>query len=101
MSNMGLKVFCKENGINFAETKVGDRYVLEKMLKENYLIGGEQSGHVIFLEHSTTGDGELTAVQLLNVLSSLNKKASELKIKKYPQKSSELLIKSSQTGLFS
>ena len=101
MSNMGLKVFCKENGINFAETKVGDRYVLERMLKENYMIGGEQSGHIIFLEHSTTGDGQLTAVQLLNVLSGVNKKVSELKIKKYPQQSAEILIKSSQKGLLS
>lgn len=103
MSNMGLKVFCKENNINFAETKVGDRYVLEKMLKGNYSIGGEQSGHIIFLEYSTTGDGQLTAVQLLNVLSALGKKASELKnkIKKYPQKSAEILIESSQKGLLS
>lgn len=101
MSNMGLKVFCKENGINFAETKVGDRYVLEKMLKENYSIGGEQSGHIIFSEHSTTGDGQLTAIQLLSVLSQTNKKVSELKIKKYPQKSGEIPIKSSQKGLLS
>ncbi|MBR0423197.1 MAG: phosphoglucosamine mutase [Clostridia bacterium] len=101
MSNMGLKVFCKENDIDFSETKVGDRYVLERMLKENYLIGGEQSGHIIFLEHSTTGDGQLTAVQLLSVLSGTNKKVSELKIKKYPQKSSEILIESSQKGLLS
>ena len=103
MSNMGLKVFCKENNISFAETKVGDRYVLEKMLKGNYSIGGEQSGHIIFLEYSTTGDGQLTAVQLLNVLSALGKKASELKnkIKKYPQKSAEILIESSQKGLLS
>ena len=101
MSNMGLKVFCKENGINFAETKVGDRYVLEEMLKENYSIGGEQSGHIIFLEHSTTGDGQLTATQLLSVLSQTNKKVSELKIKKYPQKSGEIPIKSSQKGLLS
>ena len=103
MSNMGLKVFCKENNINFAETKVGDRYVLERMLKESYSIGGEQSGHIIFLEHSTTGDGQLTAVQLLNVLAETNKKASELKkqIKKYPQMSSEIIIQSSQKGLLS
>lgn len=101
MSNMGLKLFCKENNINFAETKVGDRYVLEKMLKENYSIGGEQSGHIIFSEHSTTGDGQLTAIQLLSVLSQTNKKVSELKIKKYPQKSGEIPIKSSQKGLLS
>ena len=66
MSNLGLKKFCKQNDINFSETKVGDRYVLERMKQEGYIIGGEQSGHVIFLDYSTTGDGELTAVQFLN-----------------------------------
>ncbi len=60
MSNLGLKKFCKQNDINFLETKVGDRYVLERMKQEGYIIGGEQSGHVIFLDYSTTGDGELT-----------------------------------------
>ena len=103
MSNMGLKKFCKDNGIEFSETKVGDRYVLERMLKEGHSIGGEQSGHVIFLDHSTTGDGELTAVKLLSVLSCSGKKASELKneMKKYPQKSSAVLIDISQKGKIS
>lgn len=101
MSNMGLKKFCQENNINYSETKVGDRYVLERMLKENYCIGGEQSGHVIFLEFSTTGDGELTALQILKILSKSSQKLSEItsKIKKYPQKSCTVTINSSQKGM--
>lgn len=101
MSNLGLKKFCNQEGIRFLETKVGDRYVLECMKKENYVIGGEQSGHVIFLDYSTTGDGELTAVQFLNVLSKSKKKASELNrlIKKYPQKSTTVNISREQKGL--
>lgn len=100
MSNIGLKKFCKQNDIHFLETKVGDRYVLEKMQQEGYNIGGEQSGHVVFLDYSTTGDGELTAVQFLNILSKLNKSASELNemVKKYPQKSTTINIESSQKG---
>ena len=103
MSNLGLKKFCRQNGINFSETKVGDRYVLERMKKENYVIGGEQSGHVIFLDYLATGDGELTAVQFLNVLSKSKQKASELNklIKKYPQKSGAVNIKANQKGLLS
>ena len=73
--------------MEFIETKVGDRYVLEEMLKNGYNLGGEQSGHVIFKEHSNTGDGELTSIQILNILSREKKKLSELKtvMKKYPQ----------------
>ena len=59
MSNMGFFKFCEENGIHCAKTAVGDRYVLERMLKAGYNIGGEQSGHIIFLDYATTGDGEL------------------------------------------
>lgn len=100
MSNMGLKIFCQENDIKFSETKVGDRYVLERMKSENYILGGEQSGHVIFLDHSRSGDGELTAIQLLNIIKRSGKKISELanEMKKYPQKSSELTIDISQKG---
>lgn len=65
MSNMGLELFTRKNNILFEKTAVGDRYVLEKMLENNYSIGGEKSGHIIFLEHNTTGDGMLTALQLL------------------------------------
>ena len=102
MSNLGLKKFCEKNNINFSETKVGDRYVLERMQNEGYNIGGEQSGHVIFLDYSTTGDGQLTAVQVLNILSKSNKKASELNesVKKYPQKSATVNITPSQKGVF-
>ena len=101
MSNLGLKEFCENNGINFVETKVGDRYVLENMLENDYNIGGEQSGHVIFLDYSTTGDGELTAVQILNILSSSNCSASKLNsmVKKYPQKSATVNIELSQKGI--
>lgn len=78
MSNMGLFVFCNENGINCEKTKVGDRYVLERMLEGGFHIGGEQSGHVIFLDYATTGDGQVTAVQLLNVIRTTGKSLKEL-----------------------
>lgn len=87
MTNMGFNRFCSYNELNFVATKVGDRYVLEEMLKENYNFGGEQSGHIIFLDYSTTGDGQLTAVQLLSILKNANKPFSEVAgiIKKFPQ----------------
>ena len=78
MSNLGFKVFAKENGIKVAETTVGDRYVLEEMLKNDFIIGGEQSGHIIFKEFATTGDGQLTGVQFASVLARTGKTASEL-----------------------
>ena len=78
MSNLGFDIMAKQQGLNLAKTKVGDRYVLEEMLDKGYVLGGEQSGHVIFLEHNTTGDGLLTALQLLSVLKSTQKKLSEL-----------------------
>lgn len=78
MSNIGFDIACKENGLANVKTKVGDRYVLEEMLKGGYDLGGEQSGHIIFLDHNTTGDGLLTAVQLLSVLKSSGMKMSEL-----------------------
>ena len=87
MSNMGFFKFCADNGINCAKTAVGDRYVLEKMLKDGYNIGGEQSGHVIFLDHATTGDGELSGVQLIETVVKSGKKLSELAkiMNVYPQ----------------
>ncbi len=87
MSNIGLKKRMGELDINIAETAVGDRYVLEKMMEEGYCIGGEQSGHVIFLEMNTTGDGLLTAVQILNVMKASGRRMSALaaKIPIYPQ----------------
>lgn len=101
MSNMGLKEFCKKNDIDLSETKVGDRYVLERMLEKHYSIGGEQSGHVIFGDLSSTGDGQLTALQILNILSKSGKSISELSSQfiKYPQKQSEVKIELSQKGL--
>ena len=78
MSNLGLTMMGKEKDIHILQTSVGDRYVLERMLADGYNIGGEQSGHVIFLDHNTPGDGTLTAIQLLSVLKRSGKKASEL-----------------------
>ena len=78
MSNMGFFKFCEENDINCAKTGVGDRYVLERMLKDGYNIGGEQSGHVIFLDYATTGDGELSGVKLIETVVKSKKKLSEL-----------------------
>ncbi|MEG0839353.1 MAG: phosphoglucosamine mutase [Hydrogenoanaerobacterium sp.] len=87
MSNLGFFRFGEENNITVHATKVGDRYVLEKMLAEGYIIGGEQSGHIIFLEHMTTGDGQLSALQLLSVMTQTGKPLCELKklMVKYPQ----------------
>lgn len=87
MSNLGLKKRMQENGIRIEQTAVGDRYVLENMLQHGYVIGGEQSGHVIFLERNTTGDGILTAIQTLNVLVRSKKRMSQLaeEIPIYPQ----------------
>ncbi len=78
MSNMGFFKFAEENGLHCEKTKVGDRYVLENMLEGGYSIGGEQSGHVIFLDYATTGDGELSAIQLLKAMKRSGKKMSEL-----------------------
>ncbi len=87
MSNLGLKKYAQKNNLNFVETKVGDRYVLEEMLKNNYNIGGEQSGHIIFLDYNPTGDGILTSLMLIRVMLEKQKKASELCkiINIYPQ----------------
>ncbi len=78
MSNMGLDICFKENDIDIIKTKVGDRYVLQEMMEKGYCLGGEQSGHIIFLDYNTTGDGLLTALQLISVLRSSDKKLSEL-----------------------
>ena len=87
MSNLGLRLFAKDHGMEFFATSVGDRYVLEKMEECGYALGGEQSGHMIFREFATTGDGELSALQVLQVLHKSGLKASELfsQCKKYPQ----------------
>lgn len=87
MSNIGLHAFMREHQLNLECTNVGDRNVLERMLEKGYVLGGEQSGHMIFLEHATTGDGELTALQILDLLHRSGRKASELfgQCKRYPQ----------------
>jgi phosphoglucosamine mutase len=78
MSNLGLFIMGEKNGINIPQTKVGDRYVLENMLENGYNIGGEQSGHIIFLDDNTTGDGLLSALRLLQVMAETGKALSEL-----------------------
>ena len=78
MTNLGFVKCCEANGIHFEATKVGDRYVLEEMLLENYSFGGEQSGHLIFRDFASTGDGQLTALQFLQVLRRSGQTASEL-----------------------
>lgn len=87
MTNMGFIKLCEENGINFIATKVGDRYVLEEMLLEEYNFGGEQSGHLIFKDFATTGDGQLTGAHLLSILKRRQAKLSSLAtlMQKYPQ----------------
>lgn len=87
LSNLGLNQYAKENGLTLIQTKVGDRYVLEKMLEEGYNLGGEQSGHVILLDYNPTGDGILTSLMLIKAIGESKKKASELRnlIKLYPQ----------------
>lgn len=87
MSNLGLNKFARDNGLELLQTKVGDRYVLEEMLRDGYNLGGEQSGHVILLDYNPTGDGILTSLMLITAILEENKKASELAdmIKLYPQ----------------
>ena len=87
MSNLGLNKYVKENELQLIQTKVGDRYVLEEMLKQGYNLGGEQSGHIILLDYNPTGDGILTSLMLIQTMLEENKKASELAsiVKLYPQ----------------
>lgn len=87
LSNMGLSAFCAQRGMRTVATKVGDRYVLEEMLSKGYGLGGEQSGHTILLEHATTGDGQLTSLQVLWVLRQSGKTLAQLagEMEKYPQ----------------
>ena len=94
MTNLGFIKFCEANNMNFIATKVGDRFVLEEMLLEEYNFGGEQSGHVIFRDYATTGDGELTAIQLLSLMKRNGKKLSELVnvMTKYPQVSKNIKV---------
>ena len=87
MSNLGLNKYARDNGLELLQTKVGDRYVLEEMLKDGFNLGGEQSGHIILLDYNPTGDGILTSLMLIQSILEENKKASELgnMVKIYPQ----------------
>ena len=87
MSNLGLNKYAEKNNLQLLQTKVGDRYVLEEMLKNGYNLGGEQSGHVILLDYNPTGDGILTSLMLIQAVLESGKKASELSglMQKYPQ----------------
>ncbi len=87
MSNLGLNKYCENNNIALKQTKVGDRYVLEEMLKNGYNLGGEQSGHIIFLDYNPTGDGILTSLFMIKILLEKGIKASEIEniITIYPQ----------------
>lgn len=87
MSNLGLEIALNKEGIKTVKTKVGDRYVLEEMVKEGYRLGGEQSGHVIFLEYNTTGDGLVTGLQLASIVKKSGRTLSELAsmMKELPQ----------------
>jgi len=96
MSNLGLKVACKKYGFKHHASKVGDRYVLEDMLKMGSVIGGEEAGHMIFLDHHTTGDGIIAALQLIAAMIKENKPLSELArmMDIFPQKLINVDVKS-------
>lgn len=94
MTNLGFSRFCEKNGLHFVATKVGDRFVLEEMLQGDYSFGGEQSGHIIFRDLATTGDGQLTALQLLSIIKHSGKRLSELAsvMTVYPQTSRNVAV---------
>lgn len=87
MSNIGLELFLKKKGIKVIRTQVGDRYVVEEMIKRGCNLGGEQSGHIIYAEHNTTGDGAVTALQILSIMCGQKKPLSKLAsvVPIYPQ----------------
>ncbi|HCU68749.1 MAG TPA: phosphoglucosamine mutase [Desulfomicrobium sp.] len=95
MSNMALEVFMQERGGRLVRTKVGDRYVVEEMRRGGYLLGGEQSGHLVFMEHSTTGDGTLAALQLLRIMVARQRSISEIAglLTPFPQKLVNVKVK--------
>jgi phosphoglucosamine mutase len=78
MSNLGFDIMARNEGLNIVKTTVGDRFVLEEMIKSGYTLGGEQSGHIIFTDHNTTGDGLVTALKFLSTIRKSGKKPSEL-----------------------
>ena len=95
MSNMGLEVYLREEGIKFVRTPVGDRSIMELMRRDGYTLGGEPSGHIIFMDHSTTGDGILAALQVIAVMLKQGKPLSEVagKMPLFPQKSKNIPFK--------
>src|SRR5699024_1087797 len=95
MSNLGFYKALERQGIHVVTADVGDRYVMEKMREENFNLGGEQSGHIIFLNYSTSGDGMLTAIQLVNIMKETGKPLSELAagMKVYPQMLKNIQVK--------
>jgi phosphoglucosamine mutase len=96
MSNLGLKVACKRCGIKHHASRVGDRYVLEDMVRLEGIIGGEEAGHMIFLQHHTTGDGIISAIQLIAAMVETGKPLSELSkwMEIFPQKLVNVDVKS-------
>jgi len=101
MSNLGLKKFCENEGIEFIATNVGDRYVLEEMQKTGAVLGGEQSGHVIFSNYNTTGDGPLSALMLIKAMKNNGKKLSELAdiMQIYPQVLKNVRVKDKEASM--
>ncbi len=95
MSNFGLDETVESHGGRVLRTKVGDRYVIEEMMRENYNVGGEQSGHMIFRDFATTGDGIVSALQVLRIMIETGKPLSELKkvLRKYPQAQRNLKVR--------
>jgi phosphoglucosamine mutase len=87
MSNLGLDLAMKKHGIKVVKTAVGDRYVVEEMKQHGYNVGGEQSGHLVFLDHNTTGDGLVSALQVLSIVKRTEQRLSKLAslVKKLPQ----------------
>ncbi|XVG96323.1 phosphoglucosamine mutase [Eubacteriales bacterium KG127] len=102
MSNIGFHKFCEKNGISVDVTKVGDRYVLESMIETGSIIGGEQSGHIIFLNHTTTGDGVLSSLQFLKILMDSGETLSELarEVKLFPQVLENAKVANSNKEIF-
>lgn len=101
MSNLGFHKAIEENGLNTVKTQVGDRYVVEEMRANDYNLGGEQSGHIVFLDLNTTGDGILSGVQLLNVMKQTGKKLSELadEVTIYPQLLVNIPVRDKHTAM--
>ncbi|MDD5794102.1 phosphoglucosamine mutase [Clostridium sp. HCP1S3_A12] len=102
MSNLGLDIACKKLGIKTLKTKVGDRYVLEQMVNGKYVLGGEQSGHIIFLDYNTTGDGLVTALQIASIIKRENSTLSELCsiMKELPQVLSNATVPNDKKNIY-